>query len=94
LNTRGEPYPSLRSLHDEVDTSSINSVNGALTNIDTSSIESPRSEDIGRVEKKENPTAHDGDGEFDNALLEDAMRQLDLSSICKTKESVERYSEI
>ena len=78
----------------EVDTSAINSVKNEFSaKTDTSLIESPN-EDICRIEKKENQTAHDGNGEFDNdALLDDAIRQLNLSSICKKKESVKKQPE-
>ncbi|KAL3781233.1 LOW QUALITY PROTEIN: hypothetical protein ACHAW5_000548 [Stephanodiscus triporus] len=45
------------------------------------------------VVKRENQqTAHDGDGEFDDAILEAAMRQLDLSSICQSKDGVQASS--
>ena len=84
LGTRNEPRPGPTSLHVNFDTTLINSIVGATAVIDTPSIESPLLEHVD-IEENEKPTAHDCDGEFDNELLDDAMRQLDFLSICKKK---------
>ena len=54
----------------------------------TPSKESLLNEDAGVGKKDDQQTAHYGDGEFDDVLLENVMRHLDLSNIFQEKDSV------
>jgi hypothetical protein len=58
----------------------------------TPSKESSPNEDDGVERKNDQQTAHDGGGVFDDALLENAMRHLDLSNICQEKGSAKAPS--
>ena len=78
---------TLMSRNVDVNTSWVKSESSSPSN------ESSLNEDSGVEKNDDQQTAHDGDGEFDDVLLENAMRHLDLSNIiCQEKKTAKASS--